>query len=81
MSDDRPPARVAATWTRIHFGEVIRRVFLAGETLVVERDGIPMVAIVSLSRYEALRRAAGLPPVAGADGPLPTPPTSEGGRP
>jgi len=63
---------LSATEARIHFGEVIKRAYVGREHLVVERDGIPVVVILSfpdyeqlisqakLARFERLSRAAGL---------------------
>ncbi len=45
---------VSATEARIHFGELMRRVVEENEGIIVERAGKPMVAIVSISDYEAL---------------------------
>jgi prevent-host-death family protein len=45
---------LSATEARIHFGEVIKRAYLGGERLVVERDGIPVVVILSFPDYERL---------------------------
>lgn len=45
---------VSATEARIHFGELMRRVVEENEGIIVERAGKPLVAIVSISDYEAL---------------------------
>jgi prevent-host-death family protein len=47
---------LSATEARIHFGEVIKRAYLGGEHLVVERDGIPVVVILSFPDYERLMK-------------------------
>ncbi|MCK6578820.1 MAG: type II toxin-antitoxin system Phd/YefM family antitoxin [Anaerolineae bacterium] len=47
---------VAATEVRRNFGEVIRRVSSGREHLIVEKDGLPVVAILSMSAYEKLLR-------------------------
>lgn len=47
---------VTATQARSHFGEMIRRANVGQETIVVERDGIPTVVILSVPRYEELVR-------------------------
>ncbi len=38
-----------------HFGEIIRRVCKGGETLVVERGGLPVLVMMPLQEYKALR--------------------------
>ena len=45
---------VSATETRVHFGEMMRRVVEGGETLIVERSGRPQVVILSVAHYERL---------------------------
>jgi len=47
---------LSATQARIHFGEVIKRACKDGEHVIVERDGIPMVVILSVPEYERLLR-------------------------
>ncbi|MBL8132047.1 MAG: type II toxin-antitoxin system Phd/YefM family antitoxin [Anaerolineae bacterium] len=49
-------ATVAATEVRRNFGEVIRRAYSGKEHLIVEKDGLPVVAIISMSEYEKLLR-------------------------
>ena len=51
---------LSATEARIHFGDVIKRAYLKGEHLVVERDGIPVVVILSVPEYKQLIRQAKL---------------------
>lgn len=50
------PKRVTIRSTDVqrNFGDVIRRVFSGREHLIVERDGLPVVAIISAAEYEAL---------------------------
>jgi len=67
-----PLRSYSATQARVHFGEIIKRACLGQEQVVVEKDGIPMVVILSfpyyeqllqeikLARFERLSRAAGL---------------------
>jgi len=45
-------ARISATEAKNRFGDVIRRAYRSQEHLVVERGGIPVVAIVPISDYE-----------------------------
>jgi len=51
---------VTATEARIHFGEMIRRACLERVPIVVEKDGIPAVVILSIGEYEELEREARL---------------------
>jgi len=46
---------ISATDARIRFGEVIRRAYSGQEHLVVEKDGIPVVVILSVPDYEEMR--------------------------
>jgi prevent-host-death family protein len=47
---------IAATEARIHFGDVLRRVHNNHEQLIVEKDGLPVAAILSHAEYEEYRR-------------------------
>jgi prevent-host-death family protein len=63
---------ISATEARVHFGDLLRRVYRGQEPVVVEKDGIPVVVILSfhsyeqllqevkLARFERLSRTAGL---------------------
>ena len=55
---------VSATEAKNRFGALIKRAYMQQEHLIVERDGIPVVAIVPLSDYEALVSSQELPPEA-----------------
>src|SRR5690242_3932433 len=46
---------MSATEARVHFGEVMRRVNERDEVIVVERDGSPMIAIMSVEQLNRLR--------------------------
>jgi prevent-host-death family protein len=46
-------ATITATEAKNRFGEVIRRVYRDGETLIVERSGLPVVAIVPVQEYRS----------------------------
>jgi len=48
---------VKATEARIHFGEMIKRAYRGEEHLIIEKGGIPVVAIISVKDYERFRRA------------------------
>lgn len=45
---------VAASHAKHNFGAVIRRVYDKAETLVIERAGLPVAAIISISDLERL---------------------------
>jgi prevent-host-death family protein len=51
---------VPATKARIHFGEMLKRVYTGGEHLIIEQDGLPVAILLSHAEYEQLRRAAAL---------------------
>ena len=46
---------VSATQARVRFGELMQRVADSGETVIVERDGVPRVAILSIDSYKHLK--------------------------
>ena len=46
-------ATITATEAKNRFGEVIRRVYKDGETLIVERGGLPVVVIMPVHNYQA----------------------------
>ena len=55
MKDKAMTARVVrATHAKNNFGEVIRRVYEDEETQIIERGGLPVAAIVSISDLERL---------------------------
>jgi prevent-host-death family protein len=50
-----------ATDARVHFGDLLRRVTEQGETVVVERGGVPQVVVIALAEYRRMMaRQAGL---------------------
>jgi len=49
------PVTITATEARTRFGEVIRRVYRGGETLIVERGGLPVVVILPMQKYQLMR--------------------------
>jgi prevent-host-death family protein len=51
---------VPATEVRQHFGEMLRRVHTGREQLVVEKDGLPIAAIMSHAEFEEYRRMKAL---------------------
>ncbi len=50
---------ISATRAKNTFGEMTRQVYLTGERVVVERDGLPVVAMISMADYTWLKKAAG----------------------
>ena len=46
---------MSATNVRTHLGDVMRQVVSNGEAVIVERDGQPQVAVVSLADFERLQ--------------------------
>lgn len=51
---------ISATHARIHFGEVMRQA--QQSPVVVERDGVPQVVVISKQYYDELQRGASLRP-------------------
>ncbi len=45
---------VSATEARAHFGQVVQNVCEGNEHVIVERDGIPVIAILPISEYHRL---------------------------
>lgn len=46
------PVTIAATELRRHFGDFLRRAFSGEEHFIVEREGFPVAAIISMKEYE-----------------------------
>lgn len=46
---------ISATEARIRFGELMQRVVESNETVIVERDGVPRIAILSIDSYHHLK--------------------------
>ncbi len=51
---------IAATQARVHFGEVLKRVYSGREHIIVEKDGMEVAAILSRADYEQYRRLLAL---------------------
>lgn len=51
---------IPATEVRNHFGEMLKRVYSGTEQLVVEKDGLPIAAILSHAEFEEYRRMKSL---------------------
>jgi prevent-host-death family protein len=52
---------VTATEAKNRFGEIIKGAYLNDEHLIVKRDGIPVVAIISIKDYTGLVAGQELP--------------------
>jgi prevent-host-death family protein len=52
---------VTATEAKNRFGEIIKGAYLNDEHLIVKRDGIPVVAIISIKDYNGLVAGKDLP--------------------
>jgi prevent-host-death family protein len=46
---------ISATEARVKFGELMQRVADNDETVIVERDGVPRIAILSIDSYKHLK--------------------------
>ena len=53
-------SKINATEARQYFGKVIQRAYSGDEHLVVEKNGLPVVVILSIKDYEEMRQAAAL---------------------
>jgi len=49
------PATITATEVKNRFGQVVRRVYKNGETLIVERGGLPVLVMMPLQEYQTIR--------------------------
>lgn len=50
------PKTIPAVEARVHLGNIMKRAFKKGESFIVEKSGIPMIAIVSAAEYLSLVR-------------------------
>ncbi len=48
------PVTIPATTAHRNFGDLIRRAFSGKEHFIVEKDGLPVVAIIPMKEYEEL---------------------------
>jgi len=48
------PVVIPATQAHRHFGDVVRRAFSGKEHFIGEKDGLPVVVIISMAEYEEL---------------------------
>lgn len=53
-------SKINATEARQNFGKVIQRAYSGGEHLVVEKNDLPVVVILSVNEYEQMRQNAAL---------------------
>ncbi len=49
---------ISSTQLQRNIGETLRRVFKDKQHLMVERDGLPVLVMLPIADYEALRRKA-----------------------
>jgi prevent-host-death family protein len=54
ISQDSQPVTIPATVAHRKFGELVRRAFSGKEHFIVEKDGLPVVAIISMTEYKQL---------------------------
>jgi prevent-host-death family protein len=52
------PEVISSTQLQRNIGETLRRVFKDRQHLIVERDGLPVLVMLPVADYEALRRKA-----------------------
>lgn len=50
------PVTISSTDVQRQFGQVVRRTYSGKEHFIVEKDGLPVVAIISLNEYEDFMR-------------------------
>lgn len=62
MTKQRLIRVVSATEAKNRFGAIIKRAYAGDEHLIIERDGIPVVAIVPIQDYERLLAGEELAP-------------------
>lgn len=52
------PEIISSTQLQRNIGDTLRRVFKNKQHLIVERDGLPVLVMLPISDYEALKRNA-----------------------
>lgn len=50
------PTHIPSTQAQRKFGDLIRRVFSAKEHVIVEKDGLPVMAIIPMEEYQRYLR-------------------------
>ena len=63
--DKQPKVRVvSATEAKNKFGEIIKHAYASDEHLIVEKSGIPVVAIIPMADYQRLVHSGAAPEIA-----------------
>ncbi|MCZ7554567.1 MAG: type II toxin-antitoxin system Phd/YefM family antitoxin [Anaerolineales bacterium] len=52
------PEIISSTHLQRNIGDTLRRVFKDKQHLIVERDGLPVLVMLPVADYEALKRSA-----------------------
>lgn len=52
------PEIISSTQLQRNIGDTLRRVFRDKQHLIVERDGLPVLVMLPVADYEALKRSA-----------------------
>lgn len=52
------PEIISSTQLQRNIGDTLRRVFKDKQHLIVERDGLPVLVMLPIADYEALKRSA-----------------------
>lgn len=60
MDGKKNMSKINATEARQYFGKVIQRAYSGDEHLIVEKNGLPVVVILSIKDYYEMRKAAAL---------------------
>jgi prevent-host-death family protein len=53
---DAEPRHVSATDARVRFGELLDAIKSRGETVIVEKSGEPLAAVIPIAEYRRLTR-------------------------
>jgi prevent-host-death family protein len=56
MQSKSTPVTIPATTAHRKFGDLIRRVFNGKEHFIVEKDGLPVAAIISMEQYRVMEQ-------------------------
>lgn len=57
MSEKRSmPVTIPATKAHRNFGELVRRAYSGMEHFIVEKDGLPVIALIPISEYQELMK-------------------------
>ncbi len=54
---DPTPETISSTQLQRNIGDTLRRVFKDKQHLIVERDGLPVLVMLPIADYEALKRS------------------------